>query len=88
MQEQDARCVASLLACLLGVRVNRLPRCRWMSEEYRNIAKDATQLAKELETQPRAVEYLSGIITDLFVDKHKFKGHNVRRPQLRSNSHD
>jgi Bardet-Biedl syndrome 7 protein len=59
-----------------------------MSEEYRNIAKDATQLAKELETQPRAVEYLSGIITDLFVDKHKFKGHNVRRPQLRSNSQD
>ena len=33
---------------------------------------------KEMKTQPKALEMLFGLVTDLFVDKHKFKGHNVR----------
>ncbi len=39
---------------------------------------------KEFKNQPRALEMLFGLVTDLFVDKHKFKGHNVQHllPQL------
>ena len=33
---------------------------------------------REFKNRPRALEMLYGLVTDLFVDKHKFKGHNVR----------
>lgn len=33
---------------------------------------------KEMKTQPKALEMLFGLVTDLFVDRHKFKGHSVR----------
>jgi Bardet-Biedl syndrome 7 protein len=34
--------------------------------------------------QPRQLEYLHGIVKDLFIDYHKFKGTNVKAkvPQL------
>ena len=33
---------------------------------------------KEYKNQPRALEMLYGLVTDLFVDRQKFKGHDVR----------
>jgi Bardet-Biedl syndrome 7 protein len=48
-----------------------------MSSEYKQTLTNADALKKEFENQPRALEYLSGIVTDLYVDNHKFKGHNV-----------
>lgn len=38
----------------------------------------------EHKQQPRQLEYLHGIVKDLFIDFHKFKGSNVknRLPQL------
>ncbi|CAN0132917.1 unnamed protein product, partial [Hapterophycus canaliculatus] len=35
-------------------------------------------LEKEFKGRPRALEYISGIITDLYVDWHKFKGDDAR----------
>ena len=49
-----------------------------MSQDYLDILENADQLRKDFENQPRALEHLSGIVTDLYVDNHKFKGHNVR----------
>ena len=34
---------------------------------------------KEFKNQPRALEMLFGLVTDLFVDRQKFKGHDVRK---------
>lgn len=32
----------------------------------------------EFKRQPRQLEYLHGIVKDLFIDYHKFKGANVK----------
>lgn len=37
----------------------------------------ACRYQREMKTQPKALEMLFGLVTDLFVDKHKFKGHSV-----------
>ncbi|XP_019647281.1 PREDICTED: Bardet-Biedl syndrome 7 protein homolog [Branchiostoma belcheri] len=56
----------------------------FLSAEYVNILENADELQAEYKRQPCALERLYGMITDLFIDKHKFKGVNVRTkvPQL------
>ncbi|XP_067943832.1 Bardet-Biedl syndrome 7 protein homolog isoform X2 [Watersipora subatra] len=56
----------------------------FLSPEYRQILEDAEKLQAEYKKQPCHLERLYGMITDLFIDKFKFKGVNVksRVPQL------
>lgn len=46
--------------------------------EYRNILDDSANLMEEYKKQPAHLERLYGMITDLFIDKFKFKGQNVK----------
>ncbi|XP_044219978.1 Bardet-Biedl syndrome 7 protein isoform X1 [Thunnus albacares] len=46
--------------------------------EYRNILDESTNLLEEYKKQPAHLERLYGMITDLFIDKFKFKGQNVK----------
>ncbi|XP_072857803.2 BBSome complex member BBS7 isoform X2 [Pogona vitticeps] len=46
--------------------------------EYRSILEEAEQLLNEHKKQPTSLERLYGMITDLFIDKFKFKGTNVK----------
>ncbi|KAM4052916.1 BBSome complex member BBS7 isoform 1-T2 [Anomaloglossus baeobatrachus] len=46
--------------------------------EYRCILEEAEQLQEEYKKQPAHLERLYGMITDLFIDKFKFKGTNVK----------
>ncbi|XP_042548952.1 Bardet-Biedl syndrome 7 protein isoform X2 [Dipodomys spectabilis] len=46
--------------------------------EYRCILEDADHLQEEYKKQPAHLERLYGMITDLFIDKFKFKGTNVK----------
>ncbi|XP_029442221.1 Bardet-Biedl syndrome 7 protein [Rhinatrema bivittatum] len=46
--------------------------------EYRSILEEADQLLEEYKKQPAHLERLYGMITDLFIDKFKFKGTNVK----------
>ncbi|MCI4379677.1 hypothetical protein PGIGA_G00231030 [Pangasianodon gigas] len=46
--------------------------------EYRNILDDSARLLEEYKKQPAHLERLYGMITDLFIDKFKFKGQNVK----------
>ncbi|CAH2300646.1 Bardet-Biedl syndrome 7 isoform X1 [Pelobates cultripes] len=46
--------------------------------EYRAILEDAEKLQEEYKKQPAHLERLYGMITDLFIDKFKFKGTNVK----------
>ncbi|KAG5178282.1 hypothetical protein JKP88DRAFT_330058 [Tribonema minus] len=53
-------------------------------EKYAGILANATMKKKararvaEFKARPRALEYVGGIITDLFVDWHKLQGHDVK----------
>ncbi|KAM9741316.1 BBSome complex member BBS7 isoform 1-T1 [Menidia menidia] len=46
--------------------------------EYRSILDESTDLLEEYKKQPAHLERLYGMITDLFIDKFKFKGQNVK----------
>ncbi|PVD34246.1 hypothetical protein C0Q70_05514 [Pomacea canaliculata] len=50
----------------------------FMSPEYQQIVENADSLQAEFKRQPCHLERLYGMITDLFIDKFKFKGQNVR----------
>lgn len=57
----------------------------WLSSEYREILAQQETIRREFKSRTRALEYLCGIITDLFVDWHRIQGNtDVRRklPQL------
>ncbi|XP_061541806.1 Bardet-Biedl syndrome 7 protein isoform X1 [Phycodurus eques] len=46
--------------------------------EYRSILDESANLLEEYKRQPAHLERLYGMITDLFIDKFKFKGQNVK----------
>ncbi|XP_029964352.1 BBSome complex member BBS7 isoform X2 [Salarias fasciatus] len=46
--------------------------------EYRSILDESASLLEEYKKQPAHLERLYGMITDLFIDKFKFKGQNVK----------
>ncbi|XP_073197133.1 BBSome complex member BBS7 isoform X3 [Lepidochelys kempii] len=46
--------------------------------EYRCILEESDHLLEEYKKQPAHLERLYGMITDLFIDKFKFKGTNVK----------
>lgn len=46
--------------------------------EYRSILDESDKLLEEYKKQPAHLERLYGMITDLFIDKFKFKGQNVK----------
>ena len=56
----------------------------FLSPEYSYILDNAVDLQAQFKRQPAQLERLYGMITDLFIDQHKFKGQNVksRVPQL------
>ncbi|XP_037790498.1 Bardet-Biedl syndrome 7 protein homolog [Penaeus monodon] len=56
----------------------------FLSPEYKQILDNADELLAQYRKQPCHLERLYGMITDLFIDKYKFKGINVksRVPQL------
>ncbi|OQS03872.1 hypothetical protein THRCLA_03847 [Thraustotheca clavata] len=53
----------------------------WMSPEYQSILKDADSIMEEFKARPRALNYLAGVLTDLYVDISKFRGVNPK-PQI------
>jgi len=60
------------------------PDTSFLAPEYVEILDNEEQIKKELKEQPGRLQFLYGIITDLYVDNYKFKGQNVTQhvPQL------
>jgi Bardet-Biedl syndrome 7 protein len=56
----------------------------WLSNEYKYILEHEDEIKENFKTRPRALEYLSGIVTDLYVDWYKFTGQNVSDNMLRT----
>ncbi|XP_028967281.1 Bardet-Biedl syndrome 7 protein [Galendromus occidentalis] len=50
----------------------------FMPPQYGEILEQAAQLQAEFKRQPNHLERLYGMITDLFLDAHKFRGVNVK----------
>jgi len=52
---------------------------KFISEEYREIIRDADLIRAQFKMQPRKLNYLWGVIADLYTDTAKIKGrHNVQ----------
>ena len=47
---------------------------RWLDEEYRYIHENADALRKEHAKAPQALQYLTGVVADFFVDSMKARG--------------
>ncbi|CAL1531525.1 unnamed protein product [Lymnaea stagnalis] len=54
------------------------PDLSFMASEYQEILAEAEELKAEFKRQPCHLERLYGMITDLYIDKYKFKGQNVK----------
>ena len=50
----------------------------FLAPEYQEIIDQEQKIKNEFTRQPAHLERLYGMITDLFIDKYKFKGVNVR----------
>ena len=50
----------------------------FLTEEYKDILDNSEQLLEEFKKQPCHLERLYGMVTDLYIDRHKFKGQNVK----------
>lgn len=57
---------------------------RFLQPSYIEILRDADEIERRLKAAPRHLDFLRGIVTDLFVDKHKLNGKSAqaRVPQL------
>ena len=51
---------------------------RWLSAEYADILKDEQCIRKEAEFRAKSIEYLTRLISDLFVNYKKLQGVDVR----------
>ena len=60
------------------------PDTDFLAPEYVDILENEDRCKRELKEQPGRLQFLHGIIVDLFVDSAKFKGQNVTSqvPQL------
>lgn len=45
----------------------------WLSDEYINVARNQEKIRSDFKAREQSLAYLSGIITDLFVDYSKLK---------------
>jgi Bardet-Biedl syndrome 7 protein len=50
----------------------------FLTQEYQEILENADKLKEEYKRSPSHLERLYGMITDLFIDKYKFAGQNVK----------
>jgi len=50
----------------------------WLSQDYREILEGADHIREEMKHRPRALQYISGVLTDLYVDWHKANGRDMR----------
>lgn len=56
----------------------------FLAPEYRDILQQQELIRRELREQPGRLQFLHGVVTDLYVDQNKFKGNSVaaKLPQL------
>lgn len=60
------------------------PDPAWLTAEYRDILANQEKIRREFKNRDRSLEYLTGIVTDLYVDWNRIQGQDgqSRLPQL------
>ncbi|XP_058832796.1 Bardet-Biedl syndrome 7 protein-like [Topomyia yanbarensis] len=73
-----------ILQALIDLDIRNDEELSTLSEEYQNLLKNQRQIEIEFKKQPTILNRIYGILTDLYIDKFKFKGVNVKTklPQL------
>lgn len=51
---------------------------RWLAPEFADMVRDQETIRKEFKSRARSLEYLCGIVTDLFVDWNRMRGVDAR----------
>ncbi|KDR14735.1 Bardet-Biedl syndrome 7 protein homolog isoform X2 [Zootermopsis nevadensis] len=74
----------SLLEALRELETHDAESLECLLPEYKQILKNEKELLTQYKRQPAHLDRLYGMITDLYIDRHKFKGINVKGkvPQL------
>lgn len=62
----------------LDLSTNPSENTSLLTDEYLEIMSNEKAIVEEYKQQPAYLDRLYGIITDLFLDKHKFRGENVK----------
>lgn len=52
---------------------------KFLSEDYKQILRDAEKLKTEFSRQPLHLERLHGMIADIYIDSYQFKGQDVKK---------
>ena len=68
-----------LIASLGEVKAQEGGNVEFLSNEYRDVLQNADKIQREFKGQPEALNTLFGIITDQYVDMHKFRGRDAKR---------
>uniref|UniRef100_A0A182K4S1 RWD domain-containing protein n=1 Tax=Anopheles christyi TaxID=43041 RepID=A0A182K4S1_9DIPT len=73
-----------LTQALLDLDIRDDEEFNTLSEEYRSLIRNQQAIGAEFRKQPTILNRIYGILTDLYIDKFKFKGVNVKMklPQL------
>ncbi|OWZ14489.1 hypothetical protein PHMEG_00012034 [Phytophthora megakarya] len=51
----------------------------WMTPEYQHILQNSEKILADFKVSPKALNYLAGILTDLYVDLCKFRGISAKQ---------
>ncbi|KAG3174172.1 Bardet-Biedl syndrome 7 protein [Phytophthora idaei] len=51
----------------------------WMAPEYQHILENSEKILAEFKLSPKALNYLAGILTDLYADLCKFRGTSAKQ---------
>lgn len=54
------------------------PSIDFLSPGYKVVLEQAERIQAEFKLHPTNLEYLHGVVSKLFMDKHKFKGEDAR----------
>ena len=55
---------------------------QWMNKEYKDILKDQEAILAQMKERPKTLEYLAGIVTDLYMDWNKMRGKDVKHKMV------
>ncbi|RHY32133.1 hypothetical protein DYB32_002835 [Aphanomyces invadans] len=81
----EKQMLASQVKIIEGIKelqMHEADHSLWMSSEYQRILADADRIVADFQASPRAMSYITGVLTDLFVDISKFRGVNAHLPRL------
>ncbi|GLH03728.1 Bardet-Biedl syndrome 7 protein homolog [Gryllus bimaculatus] len=68
----------AMLDALRDLETHDAEAMKCLLPEYRELLNNETKIQAQFKKQPAHLDRLYGMITDLFIDMHKFKGINVK----------